>query len=170
MCDENGNFIKEMKKSHFLWLLEDEKHKVSTDRMQRFKEGRKEQQVEKVKSNEKFFKDKVLDIGDFICMKDLSGKNLCIIGKIINFRYTEKTQKNEKRFPHKNLIVEGNKIVGIKLIPSYVITKTRKIMMFSCEYIKLSHYVCSVNKNVIDFTKSISAVNYALLEEKINLS
>lgn len=168
VCDSDGNFIKEMKKSHFLWILEDEKHKVSTDRMQRFRQGRKKIQVEKIKSDDKFFEDTVLDIGDLICMIDRTGHNLCIVGRIINFRYTEKSKKKEKRYPFKNLILDLNKNVAIRMFPCHVINKNRKIITFSADYIDISQYVCSVRKNVIDFTKSISPLNYAILKEKIS--
>lgn len=169
ICDESGTPIEEIKKSRFLWILGNEKERISIDRMQRFKQGRKKElTVERITTDKWFYRDTAIIAGDWICTKFNVEDSICIIGKIVKFQYSESSTKKEKRFTYKYLIVGLNKDIEVRVSPCYIIDKKRKIKSCPLKFVNVNQYACSVKKNAIDFSKkNVNSDIFQLLKKCI---
>jgi len=157
-----------MKKTKFLWLLTDEKFRVSTDRSLRFRSGRKEVNIARVITEDFFYKNTALVHGEIVCVKSSLKANVCIIGQIINFKYSDETSKRDKKFPFSYAILEINKSISMRLSPCAYITKRGKLNICNIKYIHISNYMLSVKQNCIELSgASISQRMLTLLKEKI---
>lgn len=158
-----------MKKSRFLWILIDERQRLSNDRLLRFKHGRKEITVPRVISADPFYKDDVLIYGDFTVFKHASQSYMCIIGQIVNF-CNDATLKKDKRFPYSYCILNINKSVMLTLSPCFSVQNTGRLTPYKNVEYSVKKYVCTVNSNVINFeTNGIGRHNARKLKSILNL-
>ncbi|KAL7046016.1 hypothetical protein ACKWTF_002442 [Chironomus riparius] len=140
----------------------------TTDRSMRFRSERKEITIERVITEDNFYKNKALVHGDVICMKSDLDTNVCIIGKVMNFKYEHETAKKDKKFPFSYVILNINKKVSLRLSPCVSVTKRAKLMPCNLKYIPISSYILSVKENHIDLSgTSITQRFLSLLKEKI---
>ncbi|KAL7041904.1 hypothetical protein ACKWTF_000948 [Chironomus riparius] len=109
----------------------------------RFRSGRKEITIERVITEDNFYKNKALVHGDVICMKSDLDTNVCIIGKVMNFKYEHETAKKDKKFPFSYVILNINKKVSLRLSPCVYVTKRAKLMPCNLKYIPISSYILS---------------------------
>ncbi len=141
-----------MKKTTFLWILREEKNRVSSDRLLRFRKGRKEIVVERISSVDFFFKDKALILGDFVLFRTKAKAKLCVLGQIINFSFQGKT-KAERRFPFSHCILEKNKNVVVTLSPCFLVSKNGKFENCYDVIYDVSEYIASTKKDHANFEK-----------------
>jgi hypothetical protein len=150
VCDDQGEVIEKMKKTRFLWILHDEKHRLSSDRLIRFREGKKEMTVPRVISKEPFYVDTALTHGDFVIFNHSLRSYLAIVGQIINFSYDAKTKKARK-YSYSYCIINVNKKVKITLSPCYSVQNTGKLIPYDKVVFEIDQYKSSVKSNVINF-------------------
>lgn len=168
IVSENGEIVDNIKKSKLLWLLQDEKAKVSSDRSIRFRTGKKDMIVERIQSDSAFYVDKVLQPGDYICIKYNSKDYICVVGQIIKFKNLEGNTKLEKRYPYKNYIIGVNKNVSVRFLPSYFIDKRGRLISCDLKYFKISNYLFSVKPEVLNVSRNrLDSRNFILLKEKL---
>jgi len=167
LVTEKGDVIDEVKKTFLLWLLQDQKSKVSNDRMIRFRTGKREVVIERVESESSFFVDKAIVPGDFICLSINVKGSICVVGQVLKFKYSEGTSKSDRRYPFNNFIVDLNKNVIVRLSPSYFVDKKGIFKTCSVEYFDMANYVCSIRKSSLDFgKKSLASRHLYILKEK----
>lgn len=170
ICDEFGIPIEDMKKTRFLWILGNEKERISTDRLQRFKQGKKELTPERVITDDVFYRDTALILGDLICVKVNDKKSMCIVGKVMKFQYSCSTSKKEKHFTFKYLIIGINKDIEIRVSPSFIIDNKRNIKSCPFKFVNVNQYVCSVKNGAIDFSKkNVNPHAFQVLKEKVTM-
>jgi hypothetical protein len=175
VCNEKGEFIEKMKKSRFIWILKDEKDRVSTDRLSRFIPRKKEITVPRVISMEPFYKDTSLTHGDFVIFKHSLNTYLAVVGQIINFhKETDtngepiKTKKGRKFSFSFCILNDKNKNVHLTLSPCYSIQNTGGLIMYQNSVYSVKRYVNSVNPNILNFhNMSIGRNNARKLSELI---
>jgi len=156
-----------MKKSRFLWMLDNEKDRISNDRMLRFRQARKELTVDRLITDDPFYRDTALIPGDIICVKFKDKDSMCIVGKAVKFQYPNSSKKKDKRFPYKYLILETNTDIAIRVSPCFVIDKKRRIKACPLKFINVNNYVCSVKPGAIDFSKqNVKPQRFQILKEK----
>jgi len=136
-----------MKKTRFLWMLGNEKERISSDRLLRFRQGRKELSVRRVTTDDIFFRDTALIPGDNICAKFKERDSMCIYGKVVKFQYSTGSSKKDKRFSYNHLIIDINKDTIIRLSPCCIIDKKRKIKLCPLKFINIDDYVCKFVKH-----------------------
>lgn len=138
-----------MKKTRFLWILIDEKHRISPDRLFRFQKGKREMTIQRVVSNATFFVDNALIHGDYVCFKQGIAKYLGILGQIINFQFDE-SLKSKRAFPYSYCILDLNKKVKIFLSPCYFVTHSGQLEPLTYTTFHVNRYVCSINIQKLD--------------------
>lgn len=156
-CDEKGENHKPIRKSTFLWLLQEEKERVSTDRLERFRSGKTEVLVERVVSTNHFFVDSAITFGDFALFRKKSNESnkkfTFYIGQVINFE-KEGKNKRERKFPFSYCILENNKKLIVKLAPCYEIVKSTRLAgrlkESSVQFFAVSDYVSSSKMGYFD--------------------
>lgn len=171
ICDDQGNNIQEIPKSRLLWLLQDEKNRVSSDRLMRFRQGRREITVERIITDNIFYRDNALMPGDIVCLKSESKNDLCIIGKIASFKCSTGSSKGEKKFPFSFYIIGLNKDVLLGLSPCVIVDKKKKLKQTGFMYFDDTSYLFSVKSNFLNLSeKTISARNFSVLKQHVNSS
>lgn len=140
-----------MKKSTFLWIMCEEKLRVSTDRLYRFHRGRKETVVERIISNETFYKDSCLSFGDYVVFKTPVTKNLCVVGQVMNFEFNGVSKKTRK-FPFTFCIIEINKNVWIRLSPCLTVTDRGCLEESGHKCFHVKDYICTTKISHFDLT------------------
>jgi hypothetical protein len=152
-CDKNGENEKSIKKSTYLWMLREEKHRVSCDRLYRFKRGKKEIVVDRVISDEHFYKDSALIYGDYAIFKIAATSDLCVLGQVVNFEKNGKSKK-ERKFSFTYCILEINQNVTVRLSPCYKISVKGKISLYEKPFFTVPEYVASTKIEYFDLNSS----------------
>lgn len=157
-----------MKKSRFLWIMSEEKLRVSTDRLYRFQRGRKETIVERIISNDIFYKDSCLSFGDYVVFKLPSSDDLCAVGQIMHFEFNGTTKKSRK-FPYTFCIFEINKNVWTRLSPCYKVNARGSLVESELKCFHVKNYIFTSKIDNFDFKNLvISRPVLRKLREKIN--
>jgi hypothetical protein len=149
-----------MKKSRFIWILRDEKQRISTDRQFRFREGRKEITVPRIVSDEAFYKDNALLHGDFMVLKHHLNSYIAIIGQIVNFNFVATTKKARK-FPYSFCVVNINRNVEITMSPCYSVQISGDLVALNNVTCSIKSYICSLK------SKTLNLSNMSIKDEDV---
>lgn len=154
MCDKNGVFKEHMKKTTFLWIVNEEKNRVSPDRLLRFMRGKQEIKIDRVVTHDAVYKDLCLTFGDITAFRVTHSNDLCVIGQVINFE-NEGNTKSQRNFPYSFCIFEINKNAWIKLSPCFMISKRGALTESNHKSFHVSSYIASLKSDSFNFKSTI---------------
>lgn len=136
-----------MKKTRLLWNLIDEKSFISADRNLRFRKGKQEKVIERIYSNDFFYKDVAITFGDYVVVSHGVRGYDCVIGQVVGFSRNSET-KSKKKFPFSFCIFEVNQNVMMTLSPCYAVQIDR-LEHYVNVTTSVKSYKCTVGKNAL---------------------
>lgn len=142
--------------------MNEEKLRVSSDRLYRFHRGKKETVVERVISNDVFYKDTCLSFGDYVILKSPVTRSLCVIGQVMGFEFNGDSKKSRK-FPFTFCIFEINKNVWVRLSPCFTISDRGSLVESKYKCFFINNYICTTRITHFDFTNLV--VSRSVLQE-----
>lgn len=173
ICGEDGLFINEINKSKVLWTMQDERERVSTDRLLRFQTRKKRNtgnyEVTVVQAGQYISTFNGLERGQLIVMK-LDASSF-LLGFVIKFRYKGKKRKIERRYTHDTLVFDLNNNTETQLMPCFKFSSTQNCLkeMYFSKFIEVSKYVCHLSKDSVDFP-NLRFINNLILSHIRRLS
>jgi hypothetical protein len=147
----------DFKISKFLYVIQENIERVSTDRLTRFHTSENHEMVAETFTTEHKACESV-SLGDFVMVcVDSTTEVFC--GRVIKFQKSNSTTKSSKKFKFTSLFFRINNDVEFFLYPRYTV-RTNGVLELSVSYnqwFKNENYVCTIHETQVDETgKKIS--------------
>lgn len=153
----NGDITK-MTKRKFVWMLQNEKNRVSSDVNHRFIARQSIRFTPLMNDDNVFWKHNIITKGHYILVKNNTD---VIYGLVINFKKSNQTTKSGKRYIKDYVDRTSKNVSDIEMLlePAFYVQNGKKVpVMMQNFYVKITNYLSHASQDV-DFS-SINAQRY----------
>lgn len=167
--------------------MQEESERVSTDRLYRFRDSKKEMPVERITSSQNVYTDKALTFGDLVIFNVIHNDFICVAGQIIGFERVieknaeknhekdkqkddEKSTKTCRNYPYNFCILSVNENIRVKVSPCVSISRRGDKKAFhDMEFFDVKSYVASIKKCNFNLDPTVNILRSLLNEIKIEM-
>lgn len=153
ICNEAGEVVDLIRKSAFLWTVQEESERVSSDRLRRFHYKHRQDKVGIIlESSQSIFVSNGLKRGHFVILK--SEREFLVCGQIIKFQYSNAVSKSKKRYTFDEVFFGINENVEILLSPCYNISQNSNEFqdVLKEKFLPTEQYCFHLKPDLIDFS------------------
>jgi hypothetical protein len=148
--------------------MQEESERISTDRLYRFRNSKKETLVERITPTQNVYTDTALTFGDFVIFNVIHKDFVCVAGQIISFERVrekkeeqnhqnddeqddiqdeEKSTKKGRNYPYNFCILSMKEKVRVKVSPCVSISRRGDKKAFhEIEFFNVKSYVATIQK------------------------